>query len=154
MLKHLRTPLFCYWVHKTNSLAIQHWQFAKYVHLSFVFRRFSRSWHFPEFFNFVFVLIFFQILTGKKSEVRNCQFLIFRDFWIFLKNSYFLFMNFVNFVYFCKVEVEWLEWKLFRFETLRNHVRRRLPANWDFQLWIKFDNDNFNFDFVWSTLDL
>ena len=76
MLKHLRTPLFCYWVHMTNSLAIQRWQFAKIVHLSFVFRRFSRSWHFHEFFGYVFVLIFFKFwpANNTKSEIVNSTF--------------------------------------------------------------------------------
>ena len=94
MMKHLRTPLFCYWVHKTNSLAIQHWQVAKYVHLSFVFRRFSRSWHFHEFFGYVFVLIFFKFwpANNTKSEIVNSTF--FRVFLIFLffwRNLVFIF---------------------------------------------------------------
>ena len=92
MMKHLRTPLFCYWVHKTNSLAIQHWQSAKYVHLSFVFRRFSRSWHFHEFFGYVFVLIFFKFwpANNTKSEIVNSTFFrVFLNFSIFLKKSCF-----------------------------------------------------------------
>ena len=94
MMKHLRTPLFCYWVHKTNSLAIQHWQVAKYVHLSFVFRRFSRSWHFHEFLA-MFLFWFFsnfdrQIIRNPKSSIPHffAFFLIFLFFW---RNLVFIF---------------------------------------------------------------